>query len=75
VTERLEAGDYAVDLVCPRCGAIAETVAQVGAKLTVPSDGAGTLAVTVKALKVPHVCGREQLALTFDLEHGANGER
>jgi hypothetical protein len=66
MVDRLAEGDYPLDLRCPRCEALIETVVRIGSQLTVPSDGVATVAPKIKALKVPHFCGQGAL---FELDH------
>lgn len=54
----------AVDLTCPSCGAVYTIPATIGARVVRDDDGAGSLAVRLRAAKVPHICA--QLALELD---------
>jgi len=59
VTDRprsLDPGAYAVDLACPLCGGLVETVVELTAVLTAPSHDVPTLKVRCQSGKVPHWC-------------------
>lgn len=55
-----------VELCCPTCGAIYVIPASLGARVTRDSDGAGSIAVRIRAEKVAHLCGQMRLELATD---------
>lgn len=55
----------AIELTCPTCGAIVTVPASVGARVVKDSDGSGSLAVRVRAVKIPHLCEQQELKLTL----------
>lgn len=54
-------------LVCPSCGMDVRVNAKLFARVTKDSDGAGALALKLKAPKAQHVCDQ----LTMGLDEGA----
>lgn len=56
-----------VELCCPTCGAIYVIPASMGSRVTRDSDGAGSIALRVRAEKVAHLCGQ----MTLDLSTAA----
>jgi hypothetical protein len=55
-----------VELTCPTCGAIYTIPASLGARVTRDSDGAGAIALRVRADKIAHLCGQLSLELVSD---------
>jgi hypothetical protein len=56
---------YAIDVACPRCGALVDMVVAIGAVLTIPDDDMPTIKLRCKSLKVGHACGQGSL---FDFD-------
>lgn len=60
-----------VIVACPRCGGTVTIYTKLSARVTLDSDGTGTLALRTKAAKAAHVCGQASLGLvTGGRSHG-----